>query len=129
MIEMGKKYKTRDGRNARVLCVDFKSNAPVIALISYPNGKELALNFDKNGVKGSDQNLDLIEVKEWEDFKIDEPVMVRDCAKDEWLKRHFAGIKDGMPSAWSDGVTKWTNIGRQITWQECRRPTPEELAS
>lgn len=45
---------TRDGRNARVLCVDrkFSFNSvdyPVLALVKSTNGEELALSFTSDG--------------------------------------------------------------------------------
>jgi len=66
----------------------------------------------------------------YDDFKIDEPVMVSLDNK-AWYRRHFAGVSaDGRPQTWSDGRTSFTVAPGHCgvtTWDECRRPTPEEL--
>jgi hypothetical protein len=130
-IEMNKKYRTRDGRPARVICVDAKGAQPVIALVPHGDGESiirtsLAAKFYPN----KECELDLIEVTPYDDFKIDEPVMVR-CHEDAanlWVKRYFAGVMSGQPSTWDFGATSWSaDNGNRSRWDECRRPTPEEL--
>lgn len=63
-IEMGKQYRTRDGRPVRVLCVD--ANHPtdkVVGLIPEPTG-ELATSWDEFGrFDDRPDNWDLIEVR------------------------------------------------------------------
>lgn len=128
-IEMGKNHRTRDGRPARVICVDAKGEQPVVALV--PNGNSesvirtsLAGEFHPGGPH---DELDLIEVGPYDDFKIDEPVMVRDDSENNWARRHFAGVApDGKPTTWQNGGTSWTTTYR-IRWCYCRRPTEEEL--
>ena len=46
-----KKVVTRDGREVRIICTDFKSqmNKPVIALIKEDEDEENAFNFKENG--------------------------------------------------------------------------------
>ncbi|UCV26767.1 hypothetical protein [Ferribacterium limneticum] len=131
-IDINKKYRTRDGHPVRILCCDKLGDCfPVVALISYPKGHEetnlYTLNGRYNSV-GTDQR-DLIEVSPYEDFVIDEPVMVRHSASDPWRRRHFAGVSEaGSPISWSDGQTSFTS-STKLAWTECRRPTPEELAN
>ena len=128
-IEMGKKYRTRDGRPARVLCVDAKGTQPVIALVSNGNGESIVRTSLAGEFYAGDDvhELNLIEVGPYDDFEIDEPVMVRNNAA-EWERRHFAGISDkGSPMTWNHGMTSWSAAELKSSWDECHRPTPEEL--
>ncbi len=131
MISMHKKYRTRDGRYVRVLCVDREGTQPVVALVKYTDGTECLAAFDADGKylhnRGVPSDFDLIEVGPYEDFKIDEPVMVRDTTDDHWQPRHFAGADErGRPLTWSDRGTSWsTNLC--VEWSFCRRPTEREL--
>lgn len=129
MITMDKKYKTRDGQPARILCTDAPGNAPVRALIG-----EVVLGHTAQGVsvyRTVDDAYTLIEVGPYDDFKIDEPVMVRHGEELGWTKRHFAGVgSGGQPQGWSLGGTSWFSKDDSIVvWAECRRPTAEELAA
>jgi len=133
-VEMSKKYRTRDGETVRILCTDRPDRSyPIIALtgeggwhlVSYTSG-----GYYSSG--GLNSHYDLVEVTEWGDFQVDEPVMVRDKDDSEWERRYFAGVtKEGQPSTWRSGVTSWTNMDGCPTscWDECRRPTEEELKS
>lgn len=63
------------------------------------------------------------------DFKIDDPVMVKNNSDPSWFKRYFAGVDCyGCPLTFSDAGTSWTS-NRTIIWSQCRRPTEEELNS
>ena len=79
-----------------------------------------------------DHTLDLVEVTPYDDFEIDEPVMVRD-RHTKWRRRYFAGVSsDNKPMAWASGATSWsaaptTCVSNALVWNECRRPTEEEL--
>lgn len=44
-----KKVVTRDGREVRIVCTDYKSDYPIIGLVTIEENKELAYNFQKNG--------------------------------------------------------------------------------
>lgn len=117
----------------RVLCVDAKGRQPVIALVE-KDGREKVISTNLAG-KYYDNNdggniLDLIEVGPYDDFKIDEPVMVRDNGNlpNLWFKRFFAGEISGRTYTWDFGATSWSSDnGHKSCWDECRRPTPEEL--
>ena len=66
MISMDKEYRTRDGREVRVLCVDKRgSGYPVVALLKSPNGRETIDTFSSCGmrIKTAELGSDLIEVK------------------------------------------------------------------
>ena len=43
------KIVTRDGREVRIICTDFKSDKPIIALIKEDEDDENAFNFKENG--------------------------------------------------------------------------------
>lgn len=43
------KVITRDGRAVRIICTDYKSDYPIIGLVTIEENKELAYNFQKNG--------------------------------------------------------------------------------
>ena len=62
MISMDKRYKTRGGREVRVLCTDAQGKLPVVGLV-----EEVAIpqTFDADGHwwRRDDSHMDLIEVK------------------------------------------------------------------
>lgn len=71
-------------------------------------------------------------------FKVDEPVMVRDNREIEWKRRYFAGVSPaGKPRTFPGGLTSWSANEENasavptvlVQWDQCRRPTPEELAN
>jgi hypothetical protein len=52
LFEVGKTYKTRDGRDARVICVDArdeKEDEPILALVSKRGGKEIICGYANDG--------------------------------------------------------------------------------
>lgn len=129
-ISMDKKYRTRDGRDVRVLCVDkdFSDDAivkrPVIALVKSIKGSgESVYYYSSHGyfcVEGHADQLDLIEVKPYDDFEIDEPVYVRDSENEKWRRRHFAGVDDkGCPLVFMSGAKKWSSNGYTIQYRYC----------
>ena len=96
MISMDKEYRTRDGREVRVLCVDRKEDDgySVVALIVLRSGRESIEIFDLDGmyVRGRESVNDLIEVK---------PRIVRDG----WLNiypEYMGNVHDNKKDA--DGV-------------------------
>lgn len=134
-IDITKKYCTRSKLPVEILKTDLKSkDFPVVAIIQESDTKEYMGLFTEYGefYLHGESDMDLVEVSEWEDFKIDEPVMVRDhperYLEESWQRRYFAGIIDGKPSAWAGGKTSWTAEGARMAWNKCRRPTPGELA-
>lgn len=116
-IEMHKKYKTRDGRPVRILCVDRKDPVLKVVYAYEVDGFEGIACEDIHG-----ENL--IEVHPWEDFKIDDPVLVSDD-KVNWHKRHFAGISvGGSPMAFNNGWSSFT-VEQELdvtSWNFCKKP-------
>ena len=126
-IDMNKTYKTRSGSPVRILCIDADGDFPVIALIdgkqieAYYSAGAYALNFE-NHFK------DLIEVTPYDDFEIDDKVMVSmDGVK--WFKRYFAGVSTYSEEVkcFNHGATSWSEDGNTSNWEHCRKPTAEEL--
>ena len=135
-IDISKKYRTRSGFSVEILKTDLLTELyPVIAIINKPNN-QYVLQFTEYGIhiNGRECEHDLIEVNPYEDFVVDEPVMVRDKPEDKWSCAFFAGISiiSGKPTVWPRGTSSWTAIDKQCSewfaYNECRRPTPEELA-
>lgn len=135
MIDINKKYKTRDGREVRIYATDGSGGFSVHGAIKRDDGWGSPLVWAKDGrfnLDVDEQPMDLVEVSEWDDFKIDDPVMVARMGNDlseisGWSKRYFAGINEfGKPLTFRDGATSWT-ADQTTTWDLCRKPTPEEL--
>lgn len=130
LIEMHKKYKTRDGRPVRILCVDREDcDYPVVALVTNEKHCEIAVVYSCYGsFTGTHNNhvLDLIEVQPWDDFKIDDQVLVKEYEEGKWKKRYFAGVSDrGLPLAFKDGCTSWSSEGEALDWNFCKKPDQE----
>jgi hypothetical protein len=124
MISMDKKYKTAYGEPVRILCVDGPdTNFPVIGINVYG-----IYTWDIHGVsRYENSNLELIEVSEWDDFKIDDKVIVS-MNNENCHKRYFAGVSlTGHPMTFAEGTTSWTSKSAPVIWNLCRKPTEEEL--
>lgn len=89
LIQMGKKYKTRDGRDVRILCVDGEMKShPVVGLI---DGQSYQWPADG---KASLAGCHLVEVKE----KVRIPVL---C----WYNRHVPTTLHGACGSFRPGAT------------------------
>ena len=131
-IDISKKYRTRSGYGVEILKTSLRNSVfPVVAIINTAE-KQILAGFTEYGKFYGDgeSDMDLVEVSPYEDFKIDEPVMVRDFENQSWAKRYFAGVNNGKPSVWCAGATSWSSESNEdfVYWKFCRRPTPEELA-
>ena len=127
MIFMDKKYKRADGAEAVVKFTDGPSSCPVGVITL---GSLLAYNLDGQPIYAlMCKEMQLVEVGPFDDFKIDEKVMVRVDIWDEWQHAYFAGVEDGTALAFCDGATKWSSLNQSISWLQCRRPTAKELAA
>lgn len=118
MIELDKKYRTRDGRAVRILCIDRKTPIPVDVVVGLVvrlgDGKELIRTWGIDGAFVQDPYLesmeDLVEVSIYDDWPIDVAVWSKTFADSFWIPRHFAGIhaETGKPLVWRDGYTGHT---------------------
>jgi hypothetical protein len=63
----------------------------------------------------------LTEVLPYDDFKIDEPVLVWMANHPERkVRRYFAGTNDRqLPLTWANGRTSWTAKGQTTAWDFC----------
>lgn len=123
---MNKKYKTRSGLDVRILCTDKEGMYSVVGIV---DGEVLSWNSNGEFLTYLESDFDLIEQKPYSDFKVDDPVMVRDSDGDCWIPRHFSHVdKDGYACAWYGGMTSYTSDTYSTNpWSQCRRPTEEEL--
>lgn len=125
-IEMGKKYRTRDGRDVRILCVDRTGELPVVGLmpvVGLVGGKEDVLSWTIDGLWAlSDNPNDLIEISPYSDIEIDAPGWAREGK--EWYPRHFAGVENGVPMTWKNGCTSHTAQAK-TSWDEFTTTKPE----
>ena len=134
MISMDKVYKTKSGLPVRVICVDMATNDgyPVLALIEREHGTEYLHPYTLDGRYYVKSDYDLVEYNPLNDFKLDDPIMVRLRIADSWVYRHFAGIENGKPTTFINGLTSFSNKEQNCpatTWYLYRKPTKEELAS
>ena len=66
MIEMGKEYRTRDGREVVILATNGRGPYPIVGQILNPSGEWRHINWSNDGRIIHDSNIrdgDLIEVK------------------------------------------------------------------
>jgi hypothetical protein len=125
-INKYKKYRTRIGLDVKIYEIyeDFnivhgvaigRDGCPVASLEWDLNGE----TYHSYGVGGND----LIEVSPYEDFKMDDNVLVWDEGnRHNKSKRHFAGLDDkGNALAWSRGNTSFTADGSCDMWENCEK--------
>lgn len=122
-IEMGKKYRTRDGKSVRILCVD--SNDPVYPVVGLFDGKGQPDTWTEHGniVVGEERYLDLVEISPYADIPIDTPGWARLDLR--WWPRYFAGVSKGRPTAWRGGATSFTADGERYGCDEFTTTKPE----
>ena len=126
MIKLGETYKDKSGNDVRIICVDRGGYWSVVGLV---DNDILRIYTAEGKLNMSDESpYDLIIPEDYSTYKVDEPVMVRDGDSSAWVRSYFAGVSpvDGRPCAWDKQRTSWTETTR-IVWNQCRRPTKEEL--
>ena len=130
MIKLGETYKDGLDRDVRIICVDRQDDTPIVGLLMM-GYREYLVGYTAGGQYIPDEPSanDLILPEDFRTYKIDEPIMVRDSDKGEWLRRYFAGVKADKPCAWDYGATSWSvsSPDHMPAWNQCRRPTKEEL--
>ena len=131
-IDINKKYRTRDGRQVRLLCIDrdaWNKDESVVGLLRdwhYEKIFTWMSDGTYNSVGDGAEHLDLIEVQPYEDFKIDDKVLVRNTNNVSWIKRHFAGVDEyGRPFVFKYGMTSWTTSEVDV-WDECIKAPVED---
>lgn len=63
---------------------------------------------------------------DWTKVPIDTPILVRDSADGNWMKRHFSGCLDGKVMAFRDGRTSWNSV-ENCCWKYAKLATDDEL--
>lgn len=122
-ISMNKKYKV-NGLALTVLTVTKPGEFPIVGYT--PEG--FLYCFDTAGTSAYG-GYSLIEASPYEDFVINEPVMVRDSHDKHWCKGHFTGINEDSGWASVSSYSSWMRgNATSVSWPHCRRPTAEELA-
>ena len=132
MIKLGETYKDKCGNDVRIICVDKRGEFPIVGIASInPRGKEEVTAYTTDGTYWVREwsDYDLVLPEDFSMFEVDEPVMVRDTDEEMWLRRYFAGVKDDKPCTWCSGTTSWSVVSSEhvLAWEQCRRPTTEEL--
>lgn len=124
MISKDKKYKDKSGYEVVIYAVypDDKSNRAVHGAIKLSDTQYCARQWSVNGnYMDEPTESDLIEISPYEDFKIDDKVLVWDGFQSEKYKTkaHFAGIdEDGNPMTWNNGQTSFTSTYK-TEWNFC----------
>lgn len=133
-IDINKQYRTVSGNKVEILKTGVSNLYwSVAALITSPTGVQYLETYHDDGRVRLDKQPsenDLVEISPFDQFKIDDLVMVRDYKERTWNRRYFAGVDEkGRAKAWDAGTTSWSVEDRDdySSWDECRRPTPEEL--
>lgn len=129
-----KEYRTKDGRAV----VFFTRNHPgFYCLVGYVKNQCDVHQWSLDGAiagnsDGKLNNLCLVEISPYDDFKIDEPVLAWNCDDDEPRERaHFAGVdSSGLPTTWDDGRTSWSmprgKRTQRTTWDFCVKASEEK---
>lgn len=63
---------------------------------------------------------------DWSKVAVDTPILVRNSANLEWIKRYFAKYENGSVYAWSYGATSWSSEGRTVAWGLAKLPERSE---
>jgi len=123
-ISLDKKYRTRNGREVVLYCIDAPGRFPVHGRVEDEFGNSAIKSWLSDGkycANSPTGGYDLIEVGSYDDFKIDDPVLVRDHIEGSWQKGHFAGVSQlGYLMTWDGGGTSWTTKSHS-SWLYCKR--------
>jgi len=59
---------------------------------------------------------------DWSKVAVDTPILVRDSARSEWVKRYFAKYENGDVYAWCAGTASWSSDGCTTAWELAKLP-------
>ncbi|MFW8589864.1 hypothetical protein ACOI22_03580 [Glaciecola sp. 2405UD65-10] len=116
------KWRTKDGQEVIIYCVHKNGQGYPLhgAVKSQEDNEWNTESWELSGdylVGASGCGLDLVKVNPYEDFKVDEPVMVWD-EKCPDVPRHFSHEKGGKAYCFADGQTSHTT-DRTLVWRNC----------
>lgn len=124
MIDINKKYKTRDGKEVRIYATDHVGSYPICGAIRYLDGwdNEAWKEDGRNSNYVEDDPDDLVEVSKYEDFKIDDKVIVwENDYPDRKERGYFAGVnEDGYPMVFMNGRTSFIEVDT-CWWDNCEK--------
>jgi hypothetical protein len=123
MIDINKQYKTRSGSDIELVSDAGREPYPIIG---YTDDSAVPMGWTRDGqyITTATSALDLVEVRPYEDWEIDDRIEVS-ADGIYWHKRHFAGIaNDGIPMTWNAGLSSWTEEynGGKVPWKYARKP-------
>lgn len=122
-IDLKKKYRTRDGREVRIYATDGMGNKNYcVHGATLETAGWFLRQWDIFGawISGDkERDTDLIEFDPYDHISIGDPVYVWNSESSESYKRYFAGVRDTMPCAFSDGATEWSSKGDYTCWDHC----------
>jgi hypothetical protein len=129
MISLDKKYKTRSGTTVVIHAIyPHNRDQQVQGAIVYTDGFQMnSWSLEGRFHEGNNidtSGLDLIEVSPYEDWKIDDKVLVWDDAWDYGVtqKGYFGGLnKNGAPTAFLNGCTSWSTEDRAVCYDNIER--------
>jgi hypothetical protein len=130
MINIKKQYKTRNGHPVRILCTNRKTHIFTVVGLIYINNIEVSLAWTLNGKYSADgelNELDLIEVSQYGDFKVDDLCVVWN-SKSKFF-RYFCKVENNIAYCFNAGTTSYTANTAINPWENCRKATPEEIAT
>ena len=128
-IEVGKSYKLRDGRKARVYATDGYNCKQIHGAIYYPDeGWSFAI-WDEQGKfhRTCDSQLDI--VSEWtephpaESWEVDKKILVS-VDEERWHKAYFSHFENGLFYTFAYGKTSWTQS--VVVGYKYAKPAEEE---
>ena len=115
-ISMDKKYRTKSGNVADILCIDpaLNKDFPVLATLLGDDGIKRLRFYTIEGkfMKNEDCDSDLVEVTKYDHIKDGDLVFVTDDVTygphTNWSLMRFAGVRDGKVMTYSIvGTTSW----------------------
>ena len=63
---------------------------------------------------------------DWNNVKVDTPILVRDFEGSDWFRRHFAKYENGTVYAWDGGDTSWSGGDVMTMWKYAKLAESEE---
>lgn len=127
MIDINKKYRTRSGCEVRIYATDAGGDYPIHGAVKYKgNNYWSPRKWKDSGSECQADSSDLIEVSPYEDFKIDDKVLVWNAGDEDKYKRYFAGVgNQGRPLIFQDGATSWSSNLITEHWDHCEKVCDE----
>lgn len=114
MIDINKKYKTKNGSDVVIYAVYPKQlTKQVHGALVYADGEMSANAWYINGTFLADEAtmLDLAEVIPYSDWNIDDKVIVTASNDKDEYNCYFAGLNGlGQPCVFTNGATSWSNF-------------------